>query len=370
MGILETAASHRCSVCGKDFSPKFRFQVETRPGGSVRAYCGQMCRMQDAGPAKPSPAAPAAPVPPAVCSCCGKPFAIRLAAQTLQIAGKAAHACTPACRDTLLRDAPKAAPLRKIAVLNQKGGTGKTTTAINLAAGLAQIGRRVLLIDMDGQGSVGVSLGVNGEHTIYHVLVDGIPPQEAAVPIRDNLDVITSNETVASAEIVLVNAQRREKVLKERCAQLTGYDYVILDCAPSLSIMNQNALTFAEGVLIPVACDYLSLVGVKQMLKTLRRIEEVLLHPVEIVGVLPTFYDGRARITHDVVRNLREHFGEKVLAPIRMNTRLKEAPSHKKTIYEHAPDSPAGEDYMRLTHWVDRRWARGAGRQQPVRAAS
>ncbi|MEW6774855.1 MAG: ParA family protein [Bdellovibrionota bacterium] len=341
MGAL---AEERCSVCGKSFLPRFGFQIESRPGVPPRAYCTQACRLKGQGTAGGEQK---------TCSACGRPFAVRLAVQTVQTGGEAKYACSPPCREKILAAAPRSAPLNKIAVLNQKGGTGKTTTAINLSAGLAQAGKKTLIIDMDAQGSVGASLGINGEKTVYHVLVDGVKPQDAAVPIRDNLDVITSNETVASAEIILTNATRRERVLKERCEGLSGYDYVILDCAPSISIVNQNALTFAESVLIPVACDYLSLVGVKQILKTLRRIEEVLLHPVRVLGVLPTFYDPRARITHDVVRNLKEYFGDKVLPPIRMSTRLKEAPSHKKTIYEHAPESSAAVDYSKLTERIE-----------------
>lgn len=345
--MQEAQAHPHCNVCGKQFVPKFRFQLQSAGGGIPAPYCSQSCRMR-AG------AAPqAAPRPQVECSACAQPFTPELAAQTIRIGGAMAYACTPACRTKLLQSAPPTRETRRIAVMNQKGGTGKTTTSINLAAGLAQEGRRVLLIDMDSQGSVGVSLGISGEYSIYHVLIDGVLPGKAAVPIRDNLDVVTSNETVASAEIILANASRREKILAERCKSLEGYDYVIMDCAPSLSIVNQNALTFADHVLIPVACDYLSMVGVKQILKTLRRIEEVLVHPIEVLGVLPTFYDARARITHEVEANLRNHFGEKVFTPIRSNTRLKEAPSHRKTIYEYAPSSTAAEDYTSLTRRVE-----------------
>lgn len=346
--MQEAQAHPHCNVCGKQFVPKFRFQLESADGAIPAPYCSQSCRMRATG------ASSAAPVQAKVpCTACGTPFAPTLAAQTIQMGGGTAYACSPACRTRLLESTPPARTVRRIAVMNQKGGTGKTTTSVNLAAGLAQEGKRVLLIDMDSQGSVGVSLGIAGEHSIYHVLVDGLCPSQAAVPIRDNLDVVTSNETVASAEIILTGASRREKILAERCKNLTGYDYVIMDCAPSLSIVNQNALTFADHVIIPVACDYLSMVGVKQILKTLRRIEEVLVHPIEVLGVLPTFYDARARITHEVEANLRAHFGEKVFDPIRSNTRLKEAPSHRKTIYEYAPTSSAAEDYTALTRRVE-----------------
>jgi chromosome partitioning protein len=132
------------------------------------------------------------------------------------------------------------------------------------------------------------------------------------------------------------------------------YDVVVLDCAPALSLMNQNALVYADSVIVPVSCDYLSLVGVKQVLKTLRNVRELLKHEVDIVGVLPTFYDSRNRVARDAVSALRKHFGDKCLPPIRVNTKLAEAPSLKKTVFEHAPDSHGALDYRALVDHVRR----------------
>ncbi|MCC7380654.1 MAG: AAA family ATPase [Deltaproteobacteria bacterium] len=240
--------------------------------------------------------------------------------------------------------------------MNQKGGTGKTTTAVSIAAALAERGHATLLIDLDAQGNVGVSLGVNGAKTLYHVLVDGLVPQDVAVPVRKGLDVITADQTLAAAELELVNAKDRARVLSRRFAPLlqgdSPYDYVILDCAPSLSLLNQNALTFAREVIVPVSCDYLALVGVKQILRTLRHVNEVLLHPIEVLGVLPTFYDVRNKISKDSVTALAGYFKDRVLPPIRVNAKLKEAPSHKKTIFEHAPDSHGAADYALVADWI------------------
>ncbi|TVR04694.1 MAG: ParA family protein [Deltaproteobacteria bacterium] len=240
-----------------------------------------------------------------------------------------------------------------IAVLNQKGGTGKTTTAVNLAAGLAESGKRTLLIDVDAQGHVGISLGLKGERTLYHMLVEEATLERCVVPFSSTLDLMTSNETLASAEIFLARMDEgRDRLLRQRMAGVHRYDVVILDCGPSLSLLNLNALTFADYLLVPVSCDFLSLVGVRQILRTVRHVNELLLHPIEILGVLPTFYDQRNRISDESVKSLRSHFKNKVLPPIRVNTRLKEAPSHRKTIFEYAPYSRGAEDYRRLVKWV------------------
>lgn len=236
-----------------------------------------------------------------------------------------------------------------VAVFNHKGGTGKTTTAVTIAAGLAAKGRRVLLVDTDGQGNVGVSLGINNEKTLYHVLVMGLDPSEAIVEVRPNLHVLPSNETLAAAELFLAGRQRRDRVLASRLGALRAtYDAIIVDCSPSLSLMNQNALVFADGVLCPVACDYLSLVGVRQVLRTIKQVNRLLSHPVRLWGVLPTLYDARARVCVEAYDTLRQHFGDRCLAPIRMASRAKEAPSQAQTLFEYAPDATATKDYMQV----------------------
>jgi chromosome partitioning protein len=238
---------------------------------------------------------------------------------------------------------------RRLAVFNHKGGTGKTTTTVSVAAGLAAEGLRVLLVDTDSQGNVGVSLGAKAERSLYHVLVMGLRPTEVAVTVRPNLDVVVSNETLAAAELYLAGRQNRDRVLMHRLAAVAdAYDVVILDCSPSLSLMNQNALVFAEGILVPVACDFLSLVGVRQVIKTVKNVNSLLHHPVQIYGVLPTFYDARARICRDAVDTLRQHFGDRCLSPVRSTIKIKEAPAQGRTIFEYAGDSNAAEDYRRV----------------------
>lgn len=238
---------------------------------------------------------------------------------------------------------------RVLAVFNHKGGTAKTTTSLTVAAGLASCDRRVLLVDTDAQGNIAVSLDLRPEKTLYHVLVMGQRPTDAIVNVRPNLDVLASNETLAAAELYLAGRQRRDRVLASQLNSLRDhYDHIIVDCSPSLSLMNQNALVFADALLCPVACDYLSLVAVRQVLRTIKQVNRVLGHPVRLWGVLPTLFDSRARVCTDALATLREHFGDRCLEPIRTASRVKEAPSVGRTLFEHAGDTTAAKDYLRV----------------------
>ncbi|MBX3181400.1 MAG: ParA family protein [Polyangiaceae bacterium] len=259
----------------------------------------------------------------------------------------------PSAHETTQRTA-KPAPEgpRVISVFNHKGGTGKTTTSVTLAAGLAERGAKVLLVDTDAQGNVGVSLGLTAERSLYHVLVMGLPIQDAVQHVRPGLDVLPANETLAAAELYLAGRRQRDRVLATRLqAARELYDYVIVDCSPSLSLMNQNALVMSDAVLCPVACDYLSLVGVRQVLKTIKHVNKLLGHPVRLWGVLPTFFDARARICHEALDTLREHFRDRCLEPVRAAIKVKEAPAQGKTLLEYASQASATVDYLKV---VDR----------------
>lgn len=294
----------------------------------------------------------------ATCSVCGLAFRPSFVYQLAVQSGQRRHFCTLECRRKGLgEEAFRARRARRIAILNQKGGTGKTTTAVNLAAGVAERGHDVLLVDTDAQGNVGASLGIRGEKTLYHIIVEGADPMDVAVPVRKHLDVITSDATLAAAEIWLArrDPEVRSRIVTQRLnlMQVTRrYAYVVLDCGPSLNLLNQNALTYADEVVIPVTCDYLALVGVKQVLRTIKDVERHLQHWVRVSAVLPTFYDGRTRLAREALATLRGHFRHKCLEPIRHNTRLAEAPAHRKTIFEHAPESHGAEDYKRVVDWL------------------
>jgi len=332
-----------CSVCGQGFEVKFRYQVRSENGRYVYV-CSTQCQTQLLGAAGDC-----------TCSVCGQSFDLAFPYQVAVRDGGKRYFCTTDCRSAsarLTEATPTGGP-RRIAVFNHKGGTGKTTTSVNLAAGLAERGKRVLLIDADGQGNVGASLGIRGERGLYHVLVHGAAADEVAVPVRQNLDVLTSNELLAAAELHLAQRPNRDRVLRERLGDRTdAYDVVILDCAPALSLMNQNALVFADGVLVPVACDYLSIVGVKQVMKTMKNVRELLRHDVRLVGVLPTFYDARQRIARDALATLHQYFAERCLPPIRSNTKLREAPSAKQTIFEYDHECHGAADYRALVDYV------------------
>ncbi|MCS6898744.1 MAG: AAA family ATPase [Polyangiaceae bacterium] len=238
---------------------------------------------------------------------------------------------------------------RMLAIFNHKGGTGKTTTSVSIAAGLALRGKKVLLVDTDAQGNVAVSLDVKAERNLYHVLVMGLSGKDAITNVRPNLDLIPSNETLAAAELYLAGRQNRDRVLATRLAGIIGhYDHVIVDCSPSLSLLNQNALCLVDSILVPVACDYLSLVGMRQVIKTVKNVNQLLHHPVRIWGVLPTFYDSRAKICNEALDHLRQHFGPRCLKPVRQAIRIKEAPAKGQTIFEFAPGTAPVEDYLHV----------------------
>jgi chromosome partitioning protein len=220
-----------------------------------------------------------------------------------------------------------------------------------VSAGLANSGERVLLVDTDSQGNVATSLHLKSERSLYHVIVMGLEYRDAIVTARPNLDVLTANETLAAAELYLSGRKNRDRVLTQRLAAArSDYDFIIVDCSPSLNLLNQNALVMSDAVLCPVACDYLSLVGVRQVLRTIRHVNQFLRHPVELWGVLPTLYDARARVCREAHETLQEHFGSRCLEPVRHAAKVKEAPSQGKTVFEYAPGSPAMVDYMAVVH--------------------
>ncbi|WP_437960271.1 ParA family protein [Sorangium sp. So ce119] len=335
--------------------PSTRREVPAAGGAGAAAEASEPAAAERAGrPGAPGTAAAlaAAPVAPAVrpADARGQQGAV---AVPLSPAGGAKRAAQPPQR-------PTGVP-RCLAVFNHKGGTGKTTTAVSVAAGLAARGKRVLLVDTDAQGNVSVSLGAGAERSLYHVLVMGLRVADAIKTVRPNLDLLPSNETLAAAELYLAGRQNRDRVLSDRLsAAAADYDYVVLDCSPSLSLMNQNALVLADSVLVPVACDYLSLVGVRQVIKTVKNVNALLHHPVQIWGVLPTFFDGRAKIAREAVSTMTQHFGERCLPPIRQAIKVKEAPAQGQTIFEYAPGTPAADDYLAVVDRIIESRERGA----------
>lgn len=256
---------------------------------------------------------------------------------------------------------------RVIAIANQKGGVGKTTTAVNLAASLAAQGKRVLLIDMDPQGNAGSGLGVfpsAEERTIYHVLIEeaGIPDVTRSTEVP-GLDLVPSNTQLIGAEIELVGALARETRLKRALASiLDQYNVVLLDCPPSLGLLTINALTAADGVLIPLQCEYYALEGLSHLLKTVELVRGSLNERLSLDGILLTMYDARNNLSHQVVDEVREHFpGQVCETVIPRNVRLSEAPSHGKPVLLYDVASRGAQAYMVLAEELT---ARGLAREE------
>ena len=267
-------------------------------------------------------------------------------------------ACSEACRNALLAgdaDSSVDPSTRVIAVLNQKGGTGKTTTAVSIAAGLAARGRRVLLVDADPQGSVGVSLGVRGDRGLYEVMVDGDDPSSVVLPARANLSVVLADRRLSSVDVILGRIRDRWRVMARAFRTITGrFDCVLIDCAPTVSLMGHNALAYARELIVPVSCDYLALMGVKEVLRTVQHVNDSLDHPIRVAGVLPTFFDARNRICQHAVAALDGYFGDRVMPAVRASTAFKEAPSVGQTIFEHEPRSRGAADYRKVIDWMEK----------------
>ncbi|RXJ02837.1 ParA family protein [Anaerobacillus alkaliphilus] len=245
-----------------------------------------------------------------------------------------------------------------IAIANQKGGVGKTTTAVNLSACLAHIGKRVLLIDVDPQGNTTSGIGIDKgdvENCIYNILVEDISPKEVIMATAiEGLDIIPSTIQLAGAEIELVPTISREVRLKRALEQVEhNYDYIIIDCPPSLGLLTINSLTASSSVLIPVQCEYYALEGLSQLLNTVRLVQKHLNTNLEIEGVLLTMLDARTNLGIQVIDEVKKYFREKVFATIiPRNVRLSEAPSHGQPIITYDPKSRGAEVYIDLAKEV------------------
>jgi len=247
--------------------------------------------------------------------------------------------------------------MRVIGVLNYKGGTGKTTTVVNLAAGLALRGSRVLCVDLDAQGGLATSLGVTCNYSLAHLLLGQAEPETCIVRARDNLDLIGSDRSLSQAEGELWRmADEREarRTLADRMRGVEGYDYILLDFSPSASILSESGLLYVQELLVPVAMSYMALVGTRQVIETLRSAGQTLGHRARLYLIVPTFYRSQQRQDDEVMGLLRRYFRGKIARPIRADVRLAEAPSHGMSIYEYAPHSSGADDYSRLVKRVIR----------------
>ncbi len=241
-----------------------------------------------------------------------------------------------------------------IAVVNQKGGVGKTTSAVNLAAAVGLKGKKVLLIDIDPQGNATSGMGLNKrelDKSSYDVIINGVPAREVIKKTEfDNVDVLPANMNLAGAELELVDAERREANLKTALALVKGdYDFIFMDCPPSLGLITLNALCAADTVLVPIQCEYYALEGLSQLTATIRQVKRLYNPMIEIEGVLLTMYDGRLNLTNQVVEELKRFFPKKVYStPIPRNVKLSEAPSYGQPIMYYDKSSKGAAAYMDL----------------------
>jgi chromosome partitioning protein len=238
--------------------------------------------------------------------------------------------------------------MRTICVMNHKGGVGKTTTAVNLSAGLSRRNKRVILIDLDPQSNIGLSLRLKANFTLYDAMKGSVTLDDCILRLAKNFDVITSSETLAKAEYYLSTQPNSKNVIRNLLGSIQGYDFMIVDCPPSLGVLNQNVLAFCKEVFVPTSTDFLGLDALKKMNGIVDQINKAYDHNLRITKVIPTLFDKRAKNCKETLEEMRVLFPDKVTDPIRRNSKVREAPKYGKSIFKYAKSSPGAHDYNKL----------------------
>ena len=247
---------------------------------------------------------------------------------------------------------------RIIAIANQKGGVGKTTTSINLSATLAEKGKKVLMVDIDPQGNATSGFGIEKndlDYTVYELMLNECSVEQCTISeVIPNLSVLPTNVNLAAAEIELIDVEKKEYILKNELDWVKDkYDFIIIDCPPSLSMLTVNAMTCADSVLVPIQCEYYALEGLSQLIHTVNLVKTRLNADLEMEGVVFTMYDSRTNLSAEVVENVKENLEERIFnTVIPRNIRLAEAPSHGLPINLYDPKSAGAESYMLLAEEV------------------
>ncbi len=238
--------------------------------------------------------------------------------------------------------------MRKICIINQKGGVGKTTTAVNIAAGLSRQGRKVLLVDVDPQGNIADSLAAQKSRSLYHFLTNQCSHVDCTTNLGKNLDLIHSDETLTKIETAFATTKRPAYLFSRQFDSVSGYDYIIFDCAPSLGLLNQNVMLFAKEAIIPVMTHYLPMNGLANIAEAIEDINGHYGHDLQITHIVPTLHDGRNKINKEMLAKLQNDYPEVATNPIRINSKLAEAPSKGKSIFAYDQRSRGAKDYGKL----------------------
>lgn len=260
--------------------------------------------------------------------------------------------------------------MKKICVLNQKGGVAKTTTSINIAAGLAIADKKVLLLDLDPQGQVATYFPQKEyKKDMFELLTNGADVNECISHIGKNFDIIASRKEMREAESLLYKALNGTAVLKKKLDALKGYDYVIMDCPPSVGILTQNALYFCDEVMIPTLLEPLAIDSAKKLMRFISDFSKQTGHSIRVSRIVPTMYDRRNRISTTMLNELRNEFYQKVSDPIRVNSKLREAPRSQRSIFMYAPSSSGAKDYKALVSQMLHESQEKAHRDEPAAEA-